>query len=123
MAHQHIDTQRNPIDESEFRKECRSRLEADGALVLNDFFTSDAIEQVIEESSECEGDAYYADATHNVYLTPPDPTLPSDHAFNRQVISSKGLIADDQIPDNSPLRSVYEDAAFRSFLCAVLDIN
>jgi hypothetical protein len=123
MANQHIDALRNPIDDAVFRRDCRSRLEKDGALVLAGFFNSAAIERILDESSECEGDAYYANATHNVYLTPPDPALPSDHAFNRQVTSSKGLIADDQIPEDSPLRSVYEDAAFRSFLCAVLDID
>ena len=37
--------------------------------------------------------------------------------------SSKGLIADDQIPDGSPLRAVYNDKSFRSFLCAVLGID
>lgn len=123
MANQHIDALRNPIDDAAFRRDCRSRLERDGALVLAGFFNSAAIERSLDESSGCEGDAYYANATHNVYLTPPDPALPSDHAFNRQVTSSKGLIADDQIPEDSPLRSVYEDAAFRSFLCAVLDID
>ncbi len=123
MTTQYIDTQRNPLDDPSFRHQCRGDLETTGKLVLSGFFTSDAIEQVIAESSAREGDAYYAKTTHNVYLTPPDPTLPDDHAFNRQVTSSKGILADDQIPDGSPLRVVYGDKSFRSFLRAVLGID
>lgn len=123
MTNQYIDTQRNPLDDPSFRRECRDLLAAAGTLVLRGFFTSDAIEQVIAESSAREGDAFYADSTHNVYLTPPDPVLPDDHAFNRQMTSSKGLLADDQIPAGSPLRAVYNDGSFRSFLCAVLGID
>ena len=41
----------------------------------------------------------------------------------RQVVSSKGLIADDQIPPDSPLRTIYADSDLRGFLCAVLDIE
>ena len=61
--------------------------------------------------------------THNVYLTPSDPALPDDHPYNRQVESSKGLIADDEIPTDSPLREMYDDASFRMFLCGVLGID
>ena len=43
-------------------------------------------------------EAFFTASTHNVYLTDPDPSLANDHAFNRQVVSGKGLIADDQVP-------------------------
>ena len=43
--------------------------------------------------------------------------------FNRQVLSSKGLLADDQLPVDSPLRSLYGHATFRTFLGAVLGID
>lgn len=70
-----------------------------------------------------ETEAFYAGTTHNVYLTEAEPSLDSDHPFNRQVASSKGLIADDQIPADSPLRELYDDGAFRTFLCRVLAID
>jgi hypothetical protein len=107
----------------EYRRWCREELEAKGTLVLRDFLTVDAIAQVVGDLAPREGEAYYAMSSHNVYLTPPDSDLPPDHPFNRQVISSKGLIADDQIPPNSPLRTVYENPSFRDFLCAVLGID
>jgi hypothetical protein len=78
---------------------------------------------VVAESVALQGEAFYANSTHNVYLTPQDPQFSDDHAFNRQVASSKGLIADDQIPTDSPLRDVYENARFREFLCALLRVE
>ena len=120
---QHLDTTRHPIDDDTYATSCRAQLESHGVLVLRGFFTAEAIAQVAQESAHREADAYYASSTHNVYLTPPDPELADNHPFNRQVESSKGLIADDQIPPDSPLREVYDDPAFRAFLCAVLSID
>ncbi|MDG2160874.1 MAG: 2OG-Fe(II) oxygenase [Acidimicrobiales bacterium] len=91
--------------------------------MLEDFFATEAVARVVADSARREAEAYYAVSTHNVYLTPPDPALGADHPFNRQVVSSKGLIADDQIPDDSPLRTVYDDPLFREFLSAVLGID
>jgi hypothetical protein len=105
-----------------FVAECRAELEAKGALVVKGFFSAAAIEAVVRQSEAAESEAYYARSSHNVYLTPPDASLDDNHPFNRQVVSSKGLIADDQIPKQSPLRTVYDSPEFREFLCAVLDI-
>ena len=118
-----IDLDRHPIGDTDYAASCRARLDSDGALVLPGFFRPEAVERIVGESAGREADAFYADSTHNVYLTPPDPDLDPDHPFNRQVVSSKGLIADDQIPADSPLRAVYADVAFRAFLCRVLGID
>ena len=113
----------HPINDAEFAAACRAQLDADGALVLRSFFTSEAIALAAKESSELENSAFYSNATHNVYLTAADPDLPADHPYNRPVISNKGLIADDLIAADSPLREIYEDSTLRSFLRAVLDME
>jgi hypothetical protein len=123
MTNRHLDTTRHPITDDTYIAACRSRLDRDGALVLHGFVTAATIGQIVAESAPHEADAYYTDTPHNVYLTPPDTTLAEDHPFNRQIQSSKGLIADDEIPADSPLRDIYDDAAFRSFLCGVLAID
>ena len=79
--------------------------------------------QVVEASEGREAEAFYANSTHNVYLTPLDPSLPDNHTFNRQVLSSKGLLADDQVPEDSPLRELYDHPSFQEFLSTVLGIN
>lgn len=118
-----IDGFQHPINTLEYRRRCREELEAKGALVLRGFLTREAIDQVVGDVGLREDEAYYATSTHNVYLTPSDSDLPPNHPLNRQVTSSKGLIADDQIPSDSPLRTVYEDPSFRDFLCAVLGVD
>lgn len=123
MTTTHLDTSLHPLTDLEYVSECRARLERDGALVLRGFATPAAIERIVAQSAPWEIDAYYAGSTHNVYLTPSDPAFEPEHSYNRQVVSSKGLIADDQIPPDSPLREIYDDGSFRSFLCGVLGID
>lgn len=120
---QHLARSIHPIHDDTYAMSCRRQLDTEGLLVLRGFFTAEAVARVSEESIRREADAFYATSTHNVYLSPPNPELSDDHPFNRQVVSSKGLIADDQIPVNSPLRVVYHDPAFRAFLCTVLSID
>lgn len=123
MITTHLDTHRHPIEDQAYIAECRRQCERDGALVLAGFARPDVVADIVRESAPREADAFYAGQTHNVYLTPPDPALAEDHPFNRQIASSKGLIADDEIPADSPLRDIYGDASFRRFLCGVLDID
>lgn len=122
MTTHHIDTERHHITNQDYIDRCRRSLDASGALVLDGFFRPASIEQIVASSAGRESHAYYAGSTHNVYLTPNDPAFDVEHSRNRQVVSSKGLIADDEIPSDSPLRTVYDDDDFRRFLCGVLAI-
>lgn len=123
MIPRQIDAARHPITDADYVERCRRELDRAGALVLPGFFTDDAIRRVVDESAHRRDEAFYAASTHNVYLTPTDPSLPDDHPYNRQLESSKGLIADDQVPAVSPLREVYDSDDFRAFLCGVLGIE
>ncbi len=118
-----VDTAAHPIEDADYAATCAGTLDATGALVLTGFAKAEVIEEVVAESAPREAEAFYAGSTHNVYLTDPDPALDPSHPFNRQVVSSKGLIADDQIPDASSLRAIYDSGAFRTFLCRVLGID
>jgi len=112
------------LDDDTFTTDCRRRLEAEGALVLPGFFTPELVGAVLDNSLPRVDEAFFTVGnTHNVYLTPTDPTLADTHPFNRQVVSTKGCLAHDQVPDNSPLRTVYNSDAFQRFLCAVLGID
>lgn len=119
----HIDLTQHPIDDADFATQCRDQLDADGALILREFFTRETIELAAAESAALESSAFYSNAVHNVYLTTTDPQLPDDHPFNRRVISNKGLIADDLIAGQSSMREIYEDPLFRSFLAVVLGLD
>ncbi len=123
MTCRYIDFFRYPITDQDYQAQCRHTLDTDGALVLRGFFTAAAISEIVAQSASRESDAYYAAATHNVYLTDADPDLGPDHPFNRQIVSSKGLIADDQLPPDSPLRAIYDDASFRRFIAGVVGVD
>lgn len=123
MVSSYLNAERHPIADATYVADCRDRLNRDGVLVLAGLVHADVIEQVVGESLPREGDAYYANSTHNVFLTAPDPELDANDPYNRQVLSTKGLIADDQIASASPLREIYADTDLKNFLCRVLEID
>lgn len=105
-----------PINDPSFRDRCKAILDRDGALALPGFFTPEAVAVVREQGLGKLDQAYFCANQHNVYVTPANPSLPSDHPVNRQVVSSKGLIADDQIGEESPLKQLYNDEDFMAFI-------
>ncbi len=115
-----IDLATHPIEDVGYRSACAQRLDAAGALVLEGFFTNAFVDRVLAESAGRELDGFFASSTHNVWLTPPNEQLEDDHIYNRQIVSTKGLLADDQVPAESPLRAVYDSDIFRSFIADVV---
>jgi len=109
----------HPIAKQEFVANCRKTLDEDGVLVLPDFITVGALQAMLAESQDGLEQAYFCTQSHSVYLTPTDPALPDTHPLNRKVTSSKGCICDDDVGKTSPLRTLYEDGSFRSFIAAV----
>jgi len=103
-----------------FRASCREELERSGCLVLEGFLTPQAVTSVCKEALSNQHLAYYCVQEHNVYLTPQDENYSNDHPRNRNLTSTKGCITDDQVPDESALRTLYDSIEFREFLCAVL---
>lgn len=110
----------HPIDAAEYIADCQQQLAASGALVLRGFLTQQALDAIRREGEENQHLAWYASSSHNVYLQKPAPDYADDHPRNRQVVSSKGCITDEEIPADSPLRALYDSPAFKAFLCGVL---
>lgn len=109
-----------PIGDAGFRESCKATLDEDGVLVLPDFLAPEIVERILDDAAPRVADAYFCSSSHNVYLTPPDEAYPMDHPRNREVVSSKGLIGDDQLPETSPLKVLYQDNAFQSFIAEVV---
>ncbi|WP_424947602.1 HalD/BesD family halogenase [Candidatus Spongiihabitans sp.] len=117
-----IDFQKHPIDQLDrFGAGCKQQLEKTGSLLLPNFITEQAIAQLKAEALAHAHLAYYCQHTHTAYLSPPDLHYPAAHPRNRQIISNKGCITDDQIPEVSLLRIIYADRKFQKFLCYVLE--
>lgn len=118
-----VDVEAYPVDDPDALNRWRLALDGAGALVLKGFFRRALVDAVLADVTERESEAFYASSTHNVWLDDGDQALPADHVVNRQVASSKGLLADDQIASHSPLRVVYSDERFRRFIAAVVGVD
>lgn len=115
-----INLSSNPISDRDFQARCKAEFDQHGALVLHNFFSEAAIQQVKTEGEAKQDQAWFCQQKHNVFLTPPDSDYPLTHPRNREVDSSKGCITDDQLSADSPLRTLYDSEVFKAFLCFVL---
>ena len=111
-----VDLDRHPVTQRDYADQCAAQLDRDGVLVLDGFILPEPLSLMHSESAAQEDKAYFCTQSHSVYLTPNDPDYPSDHPANRKVVSSKGCICDDVIDAQSPLRTLYDDPNFRSFV-------
>lgn len=121
MLKQIIQLDAHPLHQADYRQQCRDQLDRDGALVLRGFLAPQALAAVRAEGERHQQQAFYANSTHNVYLLKPDAAYADDHPRNRAVVSSKGCITDEEVPADSPLRTLYNAALFKDFLCEVLN--
>ena len=115
-----IDLAAHPLGDRAYQDVARAAFDEAGVLCLDGFLRQDALDQMVAEADACAPLAYFANSTHNVYLTPPDESLPDTHVYNRQITSSKGCITTDQVPEESGLHRLYHDADFQAFICAIV---
>ncbi len=115
-----IDLEVHPIRDPAFRGACKTSFDAAGVFVMEGFVRPEAIATVHAEGEAARAMVYSKPETHTVYLSRPDPAYPAEHPRNRMVLSTKGVLTDDQIGTHSPLRLLYDDPDFRAFLCHVL---
>ena len=115
--HQH------PIQDARYTQSCKAQLDSIGALVMENFLSVDTLESLQNEAREVRPLAYFCSQNHNAYLLDSDHSLPDEHIRNLEQVSDKGCVPHDQIPANSPLRTLYEWPVFRAFLESVLDLS
>lgn len=111
-----VDLERFALGHPAFIAQCREILDRDGVLVLPEFLQPKALALVYTESAANQDRAYFCAQNHSVYLTPHNADFADDHAANRQVVSSKGCICDDDVAQDSPLRLLYNAPEFRTFV-------
>jgi len=116
-----VDLKKHPIHVQSYRKQCKRTLDLDGVLTLPGFLNSHTISSIVDEGNDHQHLAFYTGSKHNIYLTESDSDFPATHPRNREVLSSKGCITTDQIPQSSALHGLYNHELFRDFLCDVLE--
>jgi hypothetical protein len=115
-----IDFSACPVSNPLFVRQCSARLASDGVLTLPGFLRDDAIDMLVAEAEASKQDAYFTASSHNVYLSEPRPDFDASHVFNRQIISSKGCITTDQVPEQSRLKIIYDAPEFRKFIATIV---
>jgi len=108
-----------PITDKSFQEQSRQTVVEKGVLTMPDFLTAESLVAIRQEGIDKRDQAFSKTQNHNVYLTPQDEKHPEDHAYNRQVESSKGCITDDVIGSDSALRALYDSQDFKGFLSHV----
>lgn len=116
-----INLDRWNINDPTFQGHCRAQLDNNGVIVLPEFLKPETVSAIQAEGEKQRDLAYFTQGTHNVYLSPNDDNYPPNHPRNRPISSSKGCITTDQIPAESALHTLYENATFKAFLCEVLN--
>jgi len=106
---------------AELIAQCRTDLQDKLYCTLPNFVTTSALAVMAAEATHLQSMAYHNNALRNCYLHRQlDPTLSDDHPRNLQDRSSTRMIAYDQIPETSPLRTFYHHNAVRSLVAGIV---
>lgn len=122
-----VDLDRYPIDQlhrdagQQLVAQCREALSKDGACALPGFITPAAVAAMVKLAGRLGDKAWVTDRTHTVYFKPVATDVPASHPRAFQVRSAKHGIAYDYIPDDAPLRRLYESDELTAFIAAVLE--
>lgn len=101
--------------------ECRRALAEDGCCTLKDFIKPEAVAEMVRLSDELEDQAWPTDKSHTIYFEPPDEDVPAEHPRAHLERSAKHGIAYDYIPEDAPMRRLYESDDLTRFIATVLE--
>jgi hypothetical protein len=124
-----VDLDRYPIDQLDLPQgqalidRCREMLTQTGACQLRGFVRPEALAQLVGEADGLRPSAHRTDDTHNVYFEAIDDTLPADDVLRRLQRSAKFTVGYHRIPEDSPLRALYETEEMTTLVARALDID
>jgi hypothetical protein len=119
-----MDFKLHPIDDwNYYVKRCRSELQKNSILILNNFLAEEPLVNLQREAQVLHDKAFYCSQNHNVLLTKKNTQLGDKHPCNIEVVSDKGCVPHDLIPENSSLRIIYNSALFKNFIQSLLSIE
>ncbi len=114
----------HPINHSEkYLNICKSKLRKDSVLQLNNFLSSQSLNNIQKEANNLHSKAFYCSQNHTILLTKKNINVNKDDPCNIEVKSNKGCVPYDLIPSNSNLRTLYNSNDFIKFLETVLDLK
>jgi len=118
-----IDMRRHPVNVKSYAMRCRSKLQKKHILILKKILTKEALVKLQREAHALHDKAFYCSRNHNVLLTEKNTRLNDNHPCNIEVISDKGCVPHDLIPNDSCLKTIYNSEIFQSFVQSVLSLD
>ncbi len=125
-ANEFINVLGDPYNENFFtgaNENLERELDTSGIVVLSNLISSEAIRALQEEAASLKEKSYRSRSVYNLYVLPEDKNLGPNEPRNRKFQTTKGCIADDQIPQDSILRKIYNSDLFREFICKLQKIE
>lgn len=119
-----INVKLHPIDNSNlYVKRCRDELQKNSILFLNNFLAEKTLVNLQREARILYNKAFYCSQNHNILLTEKNTQLDDNHPCNIEVVSDKGCVPHDWIPENSSLRIIYNSSLFKNFIQSLLSVE
>lgn len=94
---------------------------SDGLAIIPNFLDQNTIAEIVNWADENQELAFHQTVYGNAYLKDGDKNLPADHTLNLNESTSLGVIAFDQIPDESPLKKIYEMPLLKDLVAYITD--
>jgi hypothetical protein len=104
----------------ELSRHCREQLDRTGACELPGFLTPEAVATLVREGDALSPLAYHSMVSGTAYLEAPDPSWPAEHPRRFLDESSVGVIAYDQFPSASALRTLFEWDPLMEFIARAI---
>ena len=117
-----VDLDRYPIADlsceagAAFLGECQRQMEELGWCNLAEFLRAEAIEQLNTEAKDLLPTAEVLHVKRNIYQGAIDPSLPEDDLRRKEFTHVAVQLADDQIPENTALKQLYQSELLTEFV-------
>ena len=111
------------ISSDVYLNDCKQKLKKDSILKLDKFLSKDSLKRIQNEAHSLHSKAYYCSQNHTILLNKKTKDMDFNDPCNIEVISSKGCVPHDLIPQESDLSRLYKSRHFIIFLEEVLGIK
>jgi len=115
-----VDLARYSFDDIDLIDRSHRQFVDDGVCVLPGFVPDDVVARLVAEADALAPLAHRSRSRATPYLAPPDESFPEGHPRRTVAHAAVEVVAYDQFPADSLLRSLYEWDALRDFIAAVL---
>lgn len=114
-----IDQPENPMTQAMLTR-FQKQMKEEGVCVLPNFLSAPGLKNLVQESQALAHESFHSTIRGNAYLEEVPRDLPEDHPMKLEDTTSLGVLAYDQIPQQSGLRQIYQWKPFVDFVGKII---